>query len=126
MGVTLKYLHAGHAPFQIDANMGFTSAVYEMLLYSDLDKIKLLPALPADFKKGKVEGIQARGGYSLSIQWSENQLKAEILAKCDGQVNVCAKGYTLQNDTYQSSKYGSDYRLISFKKGERVSLVYTK
>ena len=63
MGVTLKYMHAGHAPYQVDANMGFVSAVYEMILYSDNDKIKLLPALPSEFKEGSLEGVCARGGF---------------------------------------------------------------
>ena len=126
MGVTLKYLHAGHPPFQIDANLGFVSAIYEMLLYSDLDKIKLLPALPKDFKEGSIENIHARLGYTLSIEWNENQVKAKITAQNDGKINVGLKGYTLQSDTYEKSKYGDSYRLISFKKGESVSLIYTK
>jgi len=126
MGVTLKFLHAGHPPFQIDANLGFTSAIYEMLLYSDLDKIKLLPALPEEFAQGKIENIHARGGYVVSIQWNENEVKAEITATKDGKINVGLKGYKLSNDTYESSKYGSSYRLLNLKKGESVSLIYTK
>lgn len=126
MGVTLKFLHAGHPPFQIDANLGFTSAIYEMLLYSDLDKIKFLPALPSEFKEGKIENIHARGGYVVSIEWSENEVKAEITATSDGKINVGIKGYTLISDTYESSKYGSDYRLLTIKKGDTVSLIYTK
>ena len=126
MGVTLKFLHAGHPPFQIDANLGFTSAIYEMLLYSDLDKVKLLPALPKDFKEGKIENIHARGGYIATIEWNENQVKAQITATKDGKINVGIKGYTLQNDSYENSKYGNNYRLINFKKGDTVSLIYTK
>ena len=126
MGVTLKYMHAGHAPFQIDANLGFTNAIYEMLLYSDLDKIKLLPALPSDFKEGKIENICARGGYVLSIEWNEKQVKAQITANKNGEINVGIKGYKLQNDNYVNSKYGCNYRLLNLEKGDTVSLIYTK
>ena len=126
MGVTLKFLHAGHPPFQIDANLGFTSAIYEMLLYSDLDKIKLLPALPEEFNEGKIENIHARGGYTVSIEWSEKEVKATVTASKDGKINVGLNGYTLSNDTYEPSKYGSSYRLLNLKKGDTVSLVYTK
>ena len=126
MGVTLKFLHAGHPPFQIDANLGFTSAIYEMLLYSDLDKIKLLPALPDEFSEGKIEGIHARGGYTVSIEWCKNEVKAKITATRDGKINVGLKGYSLENDTFDSSEYGSNYRLLNFKKGETVSLIYKK
>ena len=126
MGVTLKFLHAGHPPFQIDANLGFTSAVYEMLLYSDLDKIKLLPALPKELNEGKIENIHARGGYIVSIEWSKNQVKAWITATRDSEINVGIKGYALQNDSYKASKYGDSYRLLNLKKGDTVSLIYTK
>ena len=126
MGVTLKFLHAGHPPFQIDANLGFVSAIYEMLLYSDLDKIKLLPALPEEFAQGKIENIHARGGYILSIEWSKNEVKAEITATNDGKINVGLKGYKLSNDIYEPSTYGTSYRLLNLKKGESVSLIYTK
>ncbi|MBQ7761504.1 MAG: glycoside hydrolase family 95 protein [Clostridia bacterium] len=88
MGVTLKFLHAGHPPFQIDANMGFTSAVYEMLMYSDGKKIKILPAIPLDWKKGSIENIQARGGYSVSIFWDEEQVRVRVVATRDGSVKI--------------------------------------
>ncbi|MBQ7907733.1 MAG: glycoside hydrolase family 95 protein [Clostridia bacterium] len=90
MGVTLKFLHAGHPPFQIDANMGFTSAVYEMLLFSDGEKIKLLPALPREWKQGSIEGIKARGGYTLSIYWDEKQVKVKIYSPSNSTVRLKA------------------------------------
>ncbi len=126
MGVTLKFLHAGHPPFQIDANMGFVSAIYEMLAYSDLDKIKLLPALPQEFKEGRIENIHCRGGYVLSVDWNESSATAEITATRDGEINVTMKNYTLENcEKAKASKYDG-YVLLSLKKGESVSLIYKK
>lgn len=128
MGVTLKYMHAGHAPFQIDANMGFVSAVYEMLLYSDSDKIKLLPALPAELKEGSIEGICARGGYELSISWNETEVRVKIKSLLGKEVNVGLKGYTLTtaSDKLSSSKYGENYKLLTLNKGEEIELTYKK
>ena len=128
MGVTLKYMHAGHAPFQIDANMGFTAAVYEMLLYSDRDKIKLLPALPEEFKEGSVDNICARGGFTVSICWDENSVKATITATLGGEINVGIRGFKLNSTCPQltDSKYGSDYKLLTLNKGESISLEYSK
>ena len=128
MGVTLKYMHAGHAPFQIDANMGFTSAVYEMLLYSDLDKIKLLPALPSDLKEGSVENIRARGGFDVSIWWNEKEMKVKIISLCGNSVNVGNKEYKLKSSTLptQISKYGEHYITLDLKAGESIELAYTK
>ncbi|MBE6675189.1 MAG: glycoside hydrolase family 95 protein [Ruminococcaceae bacterium] len=127
MGVTLKYMHAGHAPFQIDANMGFVSAVYEMLLYSDSDKIKLLPALPKELKEGSIEGICARGGFELSIYWSDKRVKVKIKSLLGKAVNVGLKGYTLTtaSDKLSNSKY-EGYRLLTLNKGEEIELIYKK
>ena len=127
MGVTLKYMHAGHAPYQVDANMGFVSAVYEMILYSDNDKIKLLPALPSEFKEGSLEGVCARGGFELSIAWSENKVRVKIKSLLGKAVNVGLKGYTLTTDSgkLSSSKY-EGYKLLTLSKGEEIELTYVK
>ena len=117
MGVTLKFLHAGHPPFQIDANMGFTSAVYEMLLYSDGEKIKLLPALPDEWKKGSIEGLQARGGFTVSIYWDEMQVRARISANLGGKVKIGAPRGCIGKEKYIT---------LTLSAGESRDLIYTK
>lgn len=57
------------APFQIDANMGMTAALQEMLLYSDPNMIRILPALPERFLSGSAAGMLACGGYEVDIAW---------------------------------------------------------
>ena len=57
------------APFQIDANMGWSAAVQEMLLYSRVGQLGLLPALPDAWPKGHITGLIARGGVGVSIEW---------------------------------------------------------
>lgn len=61
------------APFQIDANMGWSAAVQEMLLFSVPGKISVLPALPDAWVKGSVRGLVARGGVLVSIQWDQSK-----------------------------------------------------
>ena len=128
MGVTLKYMHAGHAPFQIDANLGFTAGVYEMLMYSDNTKIKLLPALPKSWKRGSVENLHARGGYTVSISWDERTVKAKITSQRGAPINVGIKGAMLQNvePCVQKSVYGDAYVCLNLAKGESVELIYTR
>ena len=60
------------APFQIDANIGFSAAVNEMLLQSQNDDVFILPAVPDKWKSGRISGILARGNISCSIEWDES------------------------------------------------------
>ena len=105
MGVTLKFIHGDKPPFQIDANMGFVSAVYEMLLYSGLDKITLLPALPDKWKKGSVSGLRTRVGAMVDIAWDENKASATLTALYDTTFKVRVKD--------------GKYTKITLRKGEK-------
>lgn len=67
------------APFQIDANMGWTSAIQEMLLFSLPGKIHILPALPARWKRGKAGPMLARGGVEVTLKWDQELGKVEVL-----------------------------------------------
>jgi len=128
MGVTLKYMVAKQAPFQIDANMGFTSAVYEMLLYSNTKMLKFLPALPKEFKKGKINGIIARGGYKVDIEWQNNDVEISITASRDAEIDVGLTDGRLVDSTacYRQSSYGEDFVCMSFKKGCVYRLKYSR
>jgi alpha-L-fucosidase 2 len=105
MGVTLKFIHGDKPPFQIDANMGFASAVYEMLLYSGLDKITLLPALPKKWEKGSVSGLRTRTGAVVDIAWDKDKVSATLTALYDTTFKVRVKD--------------GEYTQITLKKGEK-------
>lgn len=68
-GVSLDWYFGRSTPFQIDANMGLTSAVYEMLVQSDPQRIKLLPALPEQLASGKLRGMRTRAGVRVDLEW---------------------------------------------------------
>jgi len=80
------------APFQIDANMGWTSAIQEMLLFSVPGKVSLLPALPDKWKRGAVKGLVARGGITVSMDWNEEGVKAELCSATEQAVVFSVKG----------------------------------
>lgn len=90
MGLTLGTWGAGHPPFQIDANLGFTAAVLEMLAFSKPGLVKLLPALPGGWTRGSVSGIACRGGVTLDMQWDQanGDLTAKLASNSDQRVRV--------------------------------------
>lgn len=93
-------------PFQMDANLGLTAAVLEMLAFSVCSDaarsaaerrspevlIKLLPALPSRWERGSVRGILCRGGVELDMQWdlAKRELTATLTSPREQTVTIKA------------------------------------
>jgi len=63
----------------VDGMMGSTAVMTELLMQSHSGYINLLPALPPQWSEGSVEGLVARGGYTVSIKWEYGQLVSAII-----------------------------------------------
>ena len=64
-----------------------------MLVQSDGETITLLPALPKAWNDGEVSGIRARGGYELTMKWTDSKVvQLSIKAKNKGKVKVAVNG----------------------------------
>ena len=88
-------LFDAHPPFQIDGNFGYTAGVDEMLMQSNstftatdgttyANYTNILPALPDDWATGSVDGIVARGGFTVNATWKDGRTTAVTLVSNKG------------------------------------------
>lgn len=72
--------------FQMEANMGVTAGIAEMLLQSHDGYIHLLPALPEGWDSGSITGLKARGGHTIDMAWKDGQLQSAVVSKGEGEL----------------------------------------
>jgi alpha-L-fucosidase 2 len=91
-GGTYPNLFDACPPFQIDGNFGGTAGITEMLLQSYDELITLLPALPSGWPNGVIDGIKARGGFVVKMEWNNGVLTtARIHSELGGNCRIRTK-----------------------------------
>jgi alpha-L-fucosidase 2 len=71
----------GTRSLQNDGNLGMMSAINETLLQSrpgEVPDIHILPALLPSWKTGSISGLCARGGFTVDITWTPENVVATI------------------------------------------------
>ena len=89
---TLPNLWDTHPPYQIDGNFGATAGVAEMLLQSHLGTIDVLPALPGAWADGSVDGLKARGAFTVGATWRSGKPVEIRLTSAEGGDAVLRHG----------------------------------
>jgi alpha-L-fucosidase 2 len=80
-----------YTALQVDGTFGVTAAITEMLMQSHDGFIKLLPALPDEWKDGEFKGVCARGAFELNYTWKSKKVtQLKILSKAG---EVCRLEY---------------------------------
>ena len=70
---TLDNLLDNHPPFQIDGNFGGANGILEMLVQDYGEEVYLLPALPAQWENGRLDGLRLKCGALLCLEWTKGR-----------------------------------------------------
>ncbi len=94
-----------------DTSFGLVGIINEMLVYSSKGIIELLPALPVQWKCGKIKGIMSRTRASVDIEWNCERTVATITSFEEQEIKI----------TYNNEK-----TIINFKANETKVITYEK
>jgi alpha-L-fucosidase 2 len=75
----LASMHNHRALFNMDISGGMPAVIIKMLVASDRGRIQLLPALPAAWPAGRIEGVLCRGAIEIRcLQWDGNRIEVTL------------------------------------------------
>ncbi len=112
--------------FCTDTGIGLVGIVNEMLLYSDTGTIELLPAIPADWRTGRVSGLMARTNACVTrLVWDRTAgtVEADIRSDRDQAIRIdchMAQG-EMRVAGVRTMKCGTP---VMFKAGETLKVAF--
>ncbi len=65
--------------YELDGNTGLCTCIGEMLVQSHGGRLRLLPALPDEWKEGIVTGFHVRGNVTVDLKWKAGKLTEAVL-----------------------------------------------
>lgn len=75
----LASMHNHRSLFNMDISGGMPAVIIKMLVASDPGRIQLLPAVPAEWPSGRIEGVLCRGAIEVEhLQWDGKQVAVAL------------------------------------------------
>ena len=124
----LASMHNHRSLFNMDISGGMPAVLIKMLVASEPGEISLLPALPARFAEGTIEGVLCRGQVEIeNLSWSNNGVKVSLMSTKDqeiklglpsaiGNVSIIDGASEISDTAEENSK------MISLPEGQLVTL----
>ncbi len=89
----LMTTHDPHSIFNTDMSGAYPTIVMDMLAYSNVGEIDLLPACPEEWTEGELTGMGLRGGIRMdSLKWNGNSCTITLTSRVDQTVKVSLRG----------------------------------
>lgn len=125
----LASMHNHRSLFNMDISGGMPAVIIKMLVASDGGKIQLLPALPAAWPTGRIEGVLCRGAIEIqSLAWEGKQITVTLSSARPQTVvldlpSEIAQCSVTGGDAKASTTNRADQRSIALPSGQPVTLV---
>ncbi len=123
----LASMHNHRALFNMDISGGMPAVIIKMLVASAPGRVDLLPALPAAWPSGSIEGVLCRGQIEIqSLKWSAGRIEVRLVSAKDQAVLLGTPGEITRISAPSDvsiEKAGSGHaRNVSLPAGKPVTL----
>lgn len=112
---------------QVDGTLGTVAGMSELLVQSHDGVLRLLPALPDEWRDGQVSGLRARGGFEVGMTWQQGRITTASIRSLAGErLSVSGRGVTAVTENGRALRFtrtesgtvafptrkGAEYRLV--------------